>query len=75
MSLTYLSNGFLIVKKEEDLDQFDAEEDIFQMKTFEYNFSWTWDVQNETCAICRSSLMELSPNVSVSLSGMLKIFI
>ena len=75
MSLTYLSNGFLIVKKEEDLDKFDAEEDIFQMKTFEYNFSWTWDVQNETCAICRSSLMELSPNVSVSLSGMLKIFI
>ena len=75
MSLTYLSNGFLIVKKEEDLDQFDAEEDIFQMKTFEYNFSWTWDVQNETCAICRSSLMELSPNVSVSLSGMLKIFL
>ena len=37
------------------------------MKTFEYNFAWTWDVQNETCAICRSSLMELSPNVSVSL--------
>ena len=58
---------FLIIKKEADLDQFDDEEDIFQMKTFEYNFSWTWDVQNETCAICRSSLMELSPNISVSL--------
>ena len=28
------------------------------MKTFEYNFAWTWDVQNETCAIlelCKSA--------------------
>jgi len=45
------------------------------MKTFEYNFAWTWDVQNETCAICRSSLMELSPNVSVSLLRMWPTFI
>lgn len=66
---------FIIIKKEDDLDKFDDEEDIFQMKTFEYNFAWTWDVQNETCAICRSSLMELSPNVSVSLLRMWPIFI
>ena len=44
----------------------DDDEDLFTLKTFEMNYSWTWDVANETCAICRSSLMELSPNQTVS---------
>jgi len=52
------------IPQETELEPFtdDDEDDLFQLKTFEINYMWTWDVANETCAICRSSLMELSPN-------------
>jgi len=46
---------------EEQFEPFEAEETIFAFKSFEYLFMWEWDVENETCAICRSSLMEVSP--------------
>ena len=46
---------------EEQYEPFEPEEAIFALKSFEYLFMWEWDVENETCAICRSSLMEVSP--------------
>ena len=48
------------------MEPFSDEEDIFTLKTFEINYMWAWDVANETCAICRSSLMEVSPNQMVN---------
>lgn len=51
----------LVVPNETDFTPFDTTEDIFQIKSFECLFMWQWDVENETCAICRSSLMEVSP--------------
>ena len=58
--------SFESLKKESELEPFSDEEDIFTLKTFEISYMWAWDVANETCAICRSSLMEVSPNQMVS---------
>ena len=52
---------------ETDFDPFEEKEAIFEFKNFEFVFMWEWDVQNETCAICRSSLMEVSPTNPVIL--------
>ena len=52
---------------ETDFSPFEEKEAIFEFKNFEFVFMWEWDVQNETCAICRSSLMEVSPTNPVIL--------
>lgn len=48
----------IVLPKEEDYSDF---EDDFQFgfKDFELVYYWTWDVANETCAICRNNLMDM----------------
>jgi len=48
----------IVLPKEEDYSDF---EDDFQFgfKDFDLVYYWTWDVANETCAICRNNLMDM----------------
>jgi len=48
----------IILPKEEDFS--DIEDDFkFGFKDFDLVYYWTWDVANETCAICRNNLMDM----------------
>lgn len=49
------------VPNEDEFEPFENKENVFGIKSFEYLFMWQWDVENDTCAICRSSIMEASP--------------
>lgn len=47
---------------------------LFTIKKLNVVAYWSWDVQSDNCAICRSAVMGITFHISLSLSKLLTVF-